>query len=137
MNRPESYTTKQKVLVERCLLKNCDRHLTVENITELLKADGFNVGRTTVYRTLEALRKAGRVRKFSVDRKEGCCFQYVGDSSRCHEHFHIKCNVCGELMHVECDHMDKLSSHMLSEHGFTLDFLQTVLYGTCAKCAEK
>ena len=130
------YKTKQRETVENCLKNNKNRHLTADEITEILRSAGQDVGRTTVYRTLEKLIQEGRVRRYAAAKGDSACYQYLTDTA-CHEHFHLKCTGCGKLLHIECEQMQKLNSHILSEHKFRVDKLQTVLYGLCEKCAER
>ena len=129
------YKTKQRALVEGILSENCGRHLTVEQVVELLEKNGSHVGRTTVYRCLEKLIEEGSVQKYAAAAGESACYQYLNGES-CHEHFHLKCTSCGRLIHIECEHLGELSEHIGSEHGFKVDKLKTVLYGLCEKGAE-
>ena len=130
------YKTKQREIVENCLKSNNERHLTVDEITDILRQKGADVGRTTVYRTLEKLIQEGRVRRYAAAKGDSACYQYLTDNA-CHEHFHLKCTGCGKLLHIKCEHMKELNEHILSEHKFRVDKLQTVLYGLCEDCAER
>ncbi len=137
MKSEQGYKTKQRSTVEECLKNNMNRHLTVDEIVEILKGSGADVGRTTVYRTLEKLVGENKVRKFSVPQGDSACFQYIDDSERQCIHFHLKCNKCGKLYHMECEQMESLSSHIEAHHGFKVDSLKTVLYGVCRECGAK
>ncbi|MBO5726766.1 MAG: transcriptional repressor [Clostridia bacterium] len=129
------YKTRQKAVIEELLVKNANRHLTADDITDMLKENGNDVGRTTVYRTLERLVSDNKVRRFSMPQGESACYQYISMGETCHEHFHLKCNKCGALFHIECEQMSLLSGHIAEHHGFAVDNLKTVLYGVCRKCA--
>lgn len=128
------YKTKQKSLIERLLIENKDRHLTADDITDLLRAKGDDVGRTTVYRTLERLVRDNKVRRFSMPQGDSACYQYIEEGKKCSEHFHLKCSVCGTLLHMECEQMSLLNSHIAEHHGFKVDNFKTVLYGVCGNC---
>lgn len=129
------YNTKQKNYIT-AILRNADgTHKTAEEITRELAEQGVSVGKATVYRQLERLTEQGVVRKFFV--QEGsACYQYVGDHGDCRNHYHFKCAVCGKLLHLECDFMDKVSAHVFEHHGFTISNEKTVLYGICAECRK-
>ena len=133
MRNSGGYKTRQRTLITNILKENCDIHMTVDDIVFKLNGCGDNVGRTTVYRTLEKLVNEGKVRKYTAE-NESACFQYLSDGGRCHEHFHLKCTVCGELLHLDCQQVAALAHHILDEHGFSLDTGRTVLYGRCQKC---
>ena len=125
-----------KRAVIEALLKKSHGHLTVEEICKKLEALGENVGRTTVYRTLEKLEKEGIVRKYSAV-GESNCYQYVSTSEECNRHFHLKCENCGKLIHLECDELISISGHIAEHHGFSVNPLKTVFYGTCEVCKAK
>ena len=48
--------------------------------------------------------------------------------------FHCKCEKCGKLIHLHCEELQEIQSHLLGEHGFQLDPRRTVLYGLCEGC---
>lgn len=135
MKTSAEYKTRQKTVIEGLLIKNADRHLTADDITDLLKESGNDVGRTTVYRTLERLVRDNKVRRYTMPQGESACYQYIAEGHDCHEHFHLKCNSCGALLHIECEQMALLSEHIAHHHGFKVDNFKTILYGVCQKCA--
>ncbi len=127
-----TYKTHQRSLITDFLKKESG-HITAELIAVKLKESGTPVGLTTVYRALSSLEKSGQVRKFIAD---GCaCYQYIDtDAKCCSEHLHFKCDSCGKLFHVDCDILKDISSHVKSDHNFTLNSSKTVFYGTCGAC---
>lgn len=130
------YNTKQKTYITDILRRSGGAHKTADEISRELAAQGVSVGKATVYRQLERLTEQGVVRKFFVE-EGSACYQYVGEHGECHNHYHCKCAVCGKLLHLECDFMDKVSSHIYEHHGFTVSQEKTVLYGTCAECGKE
>jgi len=98
-----------------------------------LRANGTPVGRSTAYRCLNALAAEGKARKFTAD-DAPACYQLVENT--CAEHFHFKCDSCGALLHVDCDLLSQIKTHMQAEHGFELDEKKLVYYGRCKQCAQ-
>ena len=49
----------------------------------------------------------------------------------------MKCELCGRLIHLECDELEELGGHLKAEHGFVINPLRTVFYGLCTDCADK
>ena len=96
---------------------------------------GEKLGKATVYRRLERLVEDGIVRRFVSDDAKVSCYQYAGGEA-CKNHYHLKCLKCGELLHVECDYLDEMSSHVLEHHGFTVDTHKITICGVCEKCRE-
>ncbi len=127
-----TYRTRQKDAVLRCLRLLEGRHATAAEVAAALAETGQPVGLSTVYRRLEQLVNEGCVKKFLTG-DGSACFQYVGEGG-CGSHFHLKCERCGKLIHLQCRTMDRLSEHILAEHGFLSDPGRTVLYGICAEC---
>ena len=126
-----AYSTKQRAAILNYLRANPRRKLTVDELSAALE-----VGRTTIYRLMEALAEVGEAHKYRS--AEGvCCYQYVENPEACALHAHAVCTVCGELVHLECGFVGTLAKHMRGEHGFQLDEKRTVLYGRCEHCAEK
>lgn len=137
MNHSRGYKTKQRQVILNYMMEHQNSHVTVSHISDYLSEQGTPVGVTTIYRHLDKLLEQGLVRKYTVDASTCACYQYAADGKECHEHFHLKCECCGKLIHLECSHLDELIAHICSEHGFTLDPFRTVLYGTCRDCTEK
>jgi Fur family ferric uptake transcriptional regulator len=92
------------------------------------------VGQTTIYRHLEKLAAEGKIRKYTLRGDKGACYQYINNDRKCREHFHLKCETCGGLIHADCGLLDKVRRHLLGSHHFQIDMLKTVFYGTCKKC---
>ena len=132
-----NYKTKQKSAIMQCIQIIGDKHFTIDSVCEILLQRGENVGRTTVYRCVEKLSKDGVLRKYAAVSGESTCYQYVGENKHCHEHFHLKCEKCGSLIHMECHEMESFAKHIKSNHGFCLNPLKTVIYGICEACTTK
>lgn len=131
------YKTKQRDLILNYFIENNTRHVTVDDVVGHLKEKGTSVGKSTVYRYLEKLVDQGTVRRYFIEEGQGACYQYAGENSNCHQHFHLKCIGCGNLLHIECQHMVESEKHILKIHDFEIDNTKTVLYGRCAKCKER
>lgn len=128
------YNTKQGETLLRFLKENSSRHFTAAEIETQLAITGEKLGKATVYRRLDRLVEEGLVRRFVADDAKSCCYQYIGDE-HCKEHFHLKCYKCGELLHVECDYLDKMQAHIFEHHGFTVDREKITICGVCEKCS--
>jgi Fur family ferric uptake transcriptional regulator len=128
------YNTKQRELILECLSNSNGAHIKVDDILDYLKAKDTPVGKSTVYRYLDTLTEQNVIRKYTVEEGTGACYQYIGGQHQCHEHYHLKCSVCGELFHVSCSFMDEITKHILEEHEFIVDNSKTVFYGICKVC---
>ncbi len=133
----KKYKTKQREELEGYLKTIPSEHFTVADICSHFKNEGKNIGTTTVYRQLERLMEEGRVNKYILDEQTSACFEYIGDDSH-HHHpscYHMKCEKCGTLYHMDCHEIEDLAHHLKEHHGFRVDPFRTVFYGICAKCS--
>lgn len=137
MNTATSYKTKQKDQILDCLIKNKDRHITADEILNVLNEGKPHVGKTTIYRYLDKLVSQGVVRKYFIEGGKSACYQYMDENGACEEHFHLKCVDCGQLFHLDCEYLEEMDSHIREHHGFQVDNSKTVLYGRCGACAGK
>ncbi|MBE6673950.1 MAG: transcriptional repressor [Ruminococcaceae bacterium] len=128
------YSTKQREVILAYLKEN-NAHVTASDVIFHLKEEGCVVSTATVYRTLEKLEKDGVVKKMIIGEGTGACYQYI-DGDGCSEHFHLKCVKCGRLIHLSCEFLHSMESHIFNEHGFTVSSGRTIIYGTCAQCSN-
>ena len=126
------YHTRNKAKIIKCLQDHSDRHLTIEQIKELLHDQ---VPLASIYRNIDDLIDEGVVRKYVIDRNNSACYQYIGNGNE-HNHFHLLCSKCGKLIHLECHEVDHLISHIKEEHGFQVDISKVTLYGICPECSK-
>lgn len=136
MTRRSTYQTRQMKELREFLASTDGKHVTVKDICRYFDEAGRQVGTATVYRNLEKLMEEGIVAKYSADPSDSACFSYIGSGEECCHPvcFHLKCQKCGRLIHLECDEITRLSEHMLRAHGFELNPVRTVFYGLCEDC---
>ena len=136
MNTKKNYNTKQKQEIISYLEKNSGHHITINDVFNYFKSKSVSVGQTTIYRHLESLVDEGIVKKYIFDNNTPACFEYVNENAHIKGDtcFHLKCEKCGMLIHLQCDELKQISSHIEKEHNFVLDTYRTVLYGLCESC---
>lgn len=101
---------------------------------ELIKSGEVSSGEATIYRTLSKLANQGILKKFTDG--DAACYQ-LNESEECSRHFHLKCERCGKLIHMDCDFMAEMSRHIEQSHNFCVDIGKTVIYGLCGECANR
>lgn len=133
----EQYNTAQRRAIIDCLL-GAGGHMTASAVYAELAENGHRVSPATVYRQLEKLVDEGLAVKSRPVGEKSACFEIVDRSAcmrtRC---YHAKCTVCGRLIHLDCEKVDELCAHMLTDHGFRVDMSSTVLFGVCESCARR
>lgn len=137
MERTANYKTKQREALLSYIASLDGLHVTVGQIAEHFKERENPIGVTTIYRHLDKLVEMGKVKKFMIDGISGACFQYIRGSGACREHFHLKCEDCGRIVHLQCGFLDELQRHISKELGAYIDANKTVFYGKCKSCAKR
>ncbi len=135
--RRSSYNTAGKKALVGFLEEHTDKQFTVEALSAALAARDIAIGKSSLYRLLEKLCAEGAVRKFKHEETDASLFQYIGSDAECGLHLHLKCTVCGKLVHLHCAQSAALVEHIFHDHGFTVDRKRSVLYGLCHACEKK
>lgn len=122
----------QRVKILNYLYKN-RLHPTAEKVYEALSPEILTLSRTTVYNTLKLFIDNGLVQSLTIDGDE---MRYDADTSH---HVHFKCNCCGNVLDMlypdtEFEY-DKIISMLPAE--FTVNKIQTFIWGTCSDCKKK
>lgn len=122
--------TPQRLEVFSALARTSE-HPSAESIHRRVVKRMPTITLDTVYRTLGTLEKEGLVVRVSV----------VGSTQRfeanVENHHHFVCRKCNSIIDI---HSERLS-HLIVEReipaGFSVDWAQIELRGTCAKCQKK
>lgn len=131
-----SYNTDQKNTILRYFEQNNDRQLSAAEIKRELSAADKKIALATIYRHLESFEKQGIIRKFADENGKKSCWQFAGGSETCNAHYHLKCERCGKIIHLDCTFVIDIDAHILKEHGFFMNRAKTVFYGQCAECKK-
>ena len=130
--------TNQRLLVLQVLAENKDRHLTAEDIYELVKEDYPEIGLATIYRTVQLLLEMQLVDRINLD--DGCVRYEIGetlDGTGKHHHHHLICKTCGKVLPFKDDLLDELERHIEEETGFHVLDHELKFYGQCSECRKK
>ena len=110
-------------------MQSFDDFRSAQDIHDLLRRAGENVGLSTVYRTLQALADGGEV---DVLRTEDGEALYRRCSGR--HHHHLVCRSCGRTVEVAGPTVESWADAVAEEHGFA-DVSHTLeIFGTCPAC---
>ena len=106
-------------------------HPTANMVYEQLKGELPRLSLGTVYRNLNQLSDAGRLKKIPLS-DGGCRFD-----GTTREHSHVICTSCGKVADVTPPTLRAIEQDVERETAFTLTRCDVVLYGLCADCAGK
>lgn len=127
------YRTKQRDVILELLKRSTERHLSAEDICDILRSNGERVGAATVYRYLEKLYSEGLLQKYNTDGRA----MYTYTEKECRSHFHLKCTECGRLFCADCSFLTELCKHIKGDHNFLVSPSKTVFYGVCSECTKE
>lgn len=128
--------TPKREHVLRVLLENKDKHLSAEEVYNLVKLRAPDVGLATVYRTLELFTNFDITHStdFGDGRKR---YEFGSDDKDGHRHHHLICVNCGHIMEVNEDLLDELEARVASAYDFEITDHELKIYGWCRECAHR
>lgn len=120
--------TVQRALVLEAV-RSLQSHATAEEVYEEVCRRHPNVSRGTVYRNLQRLCEMGEIQKVEIP----------GGADRfdhlCHDHYHIRCTVCGRVYDVDMAYIRDLEHGVRNAHGFQFTGHDIMFRGVCPDCA--
>lgn len=126
--RNSSYKTQQKDIILG-IIKKQKHEFTIKDIYESIKEE---VGLTTIYRSVDKLVEEGRLNK-TISSDNTTYYQYLEECNE-ENHFYLKCDKCGNLIHVDCDCIEELTNHILKNHKFKPNKSHIIIEGICNNC---
>ena len=108
------------------------RHLPVSDIVSATRTRLGDVSTQAVYDCLEALRRAGLVRRVETAGSPARYEARVGDN-----HHHLVCRECGDTVDVDCAVAGAPCLQPSASHGFVIDEAEVVFWGVCPACAHR
>ena len=122
-----------EIFRERAMAQNeLPKHLTAEDLYEILNAEGLSASLGTIYRALGAFAEKGILRQLITDRSRAS-YEWA---DRDH-HDHLICTGCRKVLEFRDEVLEASQRRIAQTYGFELTDHVTVLYGKCAECAKK
>lgn len=109
-------------------LRQTSRPLSIQELVDLAE----NVHFVSVYRSIDALHKAGIVKQVPQGFKH--LFE-LSDTYRPHHH-HATCEHCGRSVSVHNDNLEQLLIELTVQSGLTPTKHTFELFGVCSACKE-
>jgi Fur family transcriptional regulator, ferric uptake regulator len=120
--------TRQRRAVA-AVLQSFDDFRSAQDIHDLLRKGGENVGLSTVYRTLQALADGGELDMLRTEDGEAL-YRRCSTS----HHHHLVCRSCGRTVEVEGPTVERWANAIAADHGFSEVSHTLEIFGTCGKC---
>ncbi|MCU1437637.1 MAG: ferric uptake regulator, Fur family [Naasia sp.] len=105
-------------------------HLTAAAVIERVREQIGSFSVQAAYDCLDALAKAGMVRRIQPAGHSAHFESRVGDN-----HHHVVCRSCGRTSDIDCVHGDSPCLTPATTTGFTIDEAEIVFWGFCPDCA--
>lgn len=126
-----TYNTKQKDKILILVQKKTQPFMIKELYDEL----NGTIGLTTIYRLIDKLVLENRVNKY-IGKDNITYYQYLEECDCCN-HYYLKCDTCGSMIHVDCDHIEELTTHIRKHHGFVPNKERIIIHGICENCVKE
>lgn len=124
-------TTQRRTVLE-VLQKNEGKHLTAEEIYEIVRKQCPEIGLATVYRTIQLLNELKLIDRLNLD--DGYTRYEIGKFNKEHHHHHLICEQCGRVIEVEDDLMESIEIRFQEKYGFSVTDHKVKFYGVCNNC---
>jgi Fur family ferric uptake transcriptional regulator len=111
------------------VIQEANDHLSIEQIAERVQQRNPYVSLSTIYRTLELLRKLGLVRENHLPGE-----QPHYEAARGNAHHHLTCLGCHATTHLDETLLGDLHERLQEEYHFHNLTLDLVAAGYCASC---
>lgn len=109
-----------------------ERHLSVDDLHQLVQKRRPDIGRTTVYRTLKLLQAAGLAQELALDGQS----RFEREYKRAH-HDHFICKSCGEILEFSNPEIERIQDEIAAGIGFVIEGHRHQIFGLCRRCAAR
>jgi len=111
---------------------NTEKHMTVDEIAELMAKGGWNLEPEFVRETIKLLCRFGFAQKSQFDNGE---LRYEHRHLGQH-HDHMVCTKCRKIFEFEDDRLEELQIKIAAVKGFHMLQHKMEIYGICAQCLK-
>ena len=124
--------TQQREQILEIVLKS-ERHLSTQDLYDLMRKKYPYIGYATVARTLKLLDESGVCRR--VDLGDNIV-RYEHQFGHDH-HDHLICLQCGSFVEIASEALEKLQNKLVKKHGYIQKNHKLDIFGICPKCQKK
>lgn len=124
--------TPQRRATVEVIINTQGKHLNTEEIYDLVKIECPEIGLATVYRTLQLLDDISVISKMNLD--DGCSRYELNTHEDNHQHHHLICQKCGEIIEVDIDLLEHLEENIEEVYNFKINDHKVKFFGLCSNC---
>jgi Fur family ferric uptake transcriptional regulator len=122
--------TPQRLMVVSAI-ENSEDHISADEVYSQVIVRYPNVNISTVYRTLELLKRLELVTETDLG---GGRVRYH-PANKGHHH-HLVCQKCGAMIDLDESLLEPLKEALLLEHNFIADLRHLAIHGRCVNCRQ-
>jgi len=130
LNIPGQRITSQRTLILE-VIRQGERHPDADEVYRLAREKQPRLSLSTVYRTLQTLKKLGLIEELHFDEEH---HYYEMKSSI--EHHHLVCVGCGKVVEFEYLLSHKMKDDISHEKGFEVTGVEVRMTGYCPTCCQ-
>jgi Fur family ferric uptake transcriptional regulator len=123
--------TPQRLMILSAI-ESSHEHISAEEIYAQVAAKYPHVNISTVYRTLELLKRLGMV--YEIDLGEGRIRYHAAESGH---HHHLVCQECGLVIDIDESTLSSLRNIILRDYNFRAELRHVAIFGLCENCRKK
>ena len=120
--------TPQRAMILSAI-ENSTHHISAEEIYAQVADKYPQVNISTVYRTLELLKRLGLI--YQTDLGEGRVRYHPADTGH---HHHLVCQKCGSVIDIDESALSHIKDILLREHNFSAELRHVAIFGLCKNC---
>jgi Fur family ferric uptake transcriptional regulator len=113
-------------------MEHSDEHISAEEIYKKVASKYPDVNISTVYRTLELLKRLGMV--YEINLGEGRIRYHAEGSGH---HHHLVCQECGTVIDIDESSLSTLKDILMRDYHFQAELRHVGIFGICEKCLKK
>ncbi len=111
------------------LIAEQDGHFTAAALVDAARERRLDVGRATVFRTLEVLEDLGAIERLDLPSGDHA---YVGCEPA--HHHHVVCSGCGRTDEIDDEGLRAVVADVAQRTGYRVDEHRLELFGLCPVC---
>ena len=131
LRAPGLRATNQRALILD-IIRHGRGHLDADEIYRRAREKLPRLSLSTVYRTLQTLKKLGMVEELHFDEEH---HHYEVKSST--EHHHLVCLGCGKVVEFKCPLSQEMKDEVSHEKNFEVTEVEVQMRGYCPRCQER
>jgi Fur family transcriptional regulator, ferric uptake regulator len=121
-------TPQRRLIID--IIHDAHKHISAEDIVDIVRKRMPGVNKSTIYRTLELLEKYNCV--FKTTSLDKTIYHHAEEG----HHHHLVCSKCGKTVFCEEDIFAPLERILEEKHGFQINFKHLIIKGVCEGCQD-